>query len=334
MQKMKTTGKLKTTGLSRETILDVYKAVMRGRRVDERLWQLTRIGKFSFNISGQGAEVGQAAMALAFDYDKDYFLPYYRDLTAVLMWGMTTKDIMLAGFGKEADPASHGRQMPSHYGSKAHNIVSHSSPVSTQYPISAGIAYGAQMRGEDYVTVVTTGDGSFSQGECAEAMNIAGVHKMPVVFVVENNGYAISVPDKEQYAVEKLADRGPAFGFKGIRVNGSDFAETYLAFKQAVTDARQGNGPTLIEIMVERLTSHSSDDDQQVYRSAEELAEIKENDPVKLFQQQLIDEGYLNEADIDRIEKELETEINQATDEAEAMPDPDPAKITDQLYAE
>ena len=325
---------LKTTGLSSDTILDVYKAVMRGRRVDERLWQLTRIGKFSFNISGQGAEVGQAAMALACDYDKDYFLPYYRDLTAVLMWGLTTKDIMLAGFGKEADPSSHGRQMPSHYGSKAHNIVSHSSPVSTQYPVSTGIAYGAQLRGQDYVTVVTTGDGSFSQGECAEAMNIAGVHKLPVIFVVENNGYAISVPEKEQYAVEKLADRGPAFGFNGVRVNGSDFSETYLAFKQAVTNARQGNGPTLIEMMVERLTSHSSDDDQRVYRSPEELATIKENDPVKKFQQQLIDEGYLNETDIDRIEKELETEINQATDDAEVMPDPDPAKITDQLYAE
>ncbi|OAU77898.1 2-oxoisovalerate dehydrogenase, partial [Lacticaseibacillus rhamnosus] len=160
------------------------------------------------------------------------------------------------------------------------------------------------------------------------------VHKLPVIFVVENNGYAISVPEKEQYAVEKLADRGPAFGFNGVRVNGSDFSETYLAFKQAVTNARQGNGPTLIEMMVERLTSHSSDDDQRVYRSPEELATIKENDPVKKFQQQLIDEGYLNETDIDRIEKELETEINQATDDAEVMPDPDPAKITDQLYAE
>ncbi|WP_423188699.1 thiamine pyrophosphate-dependent dehydrogenase E1 component subunit alpha [Alkalibacterium sp. f15] len=326
--------KLAEAGLTKEEIIGAYRHVLMGRRLDERLWQLTRIGKTSFNISGQGHEVGQVAMAMAFDHDKDYFLPYYRDMTPCLVWGMTPKDILLGSLGKEADPSSHGRQMPNHYGSKEHNIVTHSSTVSTQFPLATGVAYGAQLGKKDYVTLTTTGEGAANQGEVQEAMNFAGVKKLPLIFVFENNGYAISVGREEQYASEKLSDRGPAFGFTGIQVDGHDFVESYLAFKQVVEDARNGKGPALIELMVTRLTAHSADDDHSVYRSKEDIENLKNNDGLLLFEKQLIEEGYLTREQMKAMDKELKEEINQATDEAEAMPDPTPDTILEQVYAD
>nr|WP_202623301.1 thiamine pyrophosphate-dependent dehydrogenase E1 component subunit alpha [Alkalibacterium sp. MB6] len=325
---------LKESGLNKEQIIEAYKHVLRGRRLDERLWQLTRIGKTSFNISGQGHEVGQVAKALAFEPEKDYFLPYYRDMTACLVWGMTSKDILMGSLAKEDDPSSHGRQMPNHYGSKEHNIVSHSSTVSTQFPLATGVAYGAQLGKKDYVTLTTTGEGSANQGEVQEAMNFAGVKKLPLIFVVENNGYAISVGIKEQYANETMAERGPAYGFPGHRVDGNDFTETYLTFKKVVDDARNGKGPALVELMVSRLTSHSADDDHTIYRSKEELEDMKQKDGLLLFEKQLIEEGYLTRDEMTAIDKELKAEINKATDEAEAMPDPTADTISDQVYAD
>lgn len=325
---------LETTGLSREELIRAYEFVLLGRRLDERLWQLTRIGKSSFNISGQGAEVGQVAMALAFDLEKDYFLPYYRDMTACLVWGMTPKDILLGSFGKEADPSSHGRQMPNHFGSKAHRIVSHSSTVSTQFPLATGVGYGALLGDEDYIALTTTGEGSANQGEVHEAMNFAGVKNLPVVFVIENNGYAISVSIDEQYANETMAQRGQAYGFSGYRVDGSNFAETYLAFVKAAEKARKGEGPTLIEMMVERLTSHSADDDHTVYRSKEEIEQLKEVDALVVFEEQLIKENILTRDEMAEMDEKIQAEINEATDEAEAMPDPTPDSLYEEVWAD
>lgn len=246
---------------------------------------------------------------------------------------MTSKDILMGSFGKEADPSSHGRQMPNHYGSKEHNIVSFSSTVSTQMPLATGVGYAAQLQKADFVALTTTGEGSANQGEVQEAMNFAGVKKLPVIFVVENNEYAISVPIEEQYANKRMADRAKAYGFEGVTVDGSDFTEVYLAFKEAVKAARGKKGPKLIELMVSRLTSHSADDDQSVYRSKEEIEEMKKNDAVKLFEKQLLEEGYLTDEDIAKIDEEIRAEINQATDEAEAMPDPVPTSILEEVYA-
>ena len=219
---------------------------------------------------------------------------------------MTSKDILMGSFGKEADPSSHGRQMPNHYGSKEHNIVSFSSTVSTQMPLATGVGYAAQLQKADFVALTTTGEGSANQGEVQEAMNFAGVKKLPVIFVVENNEYAISVQIEEQYANKRMADRAKAYGFEGVTVDGSDFAEVYLAFKEAVKAA---------------------------YRSKEEIEEMKKNDAVKLFEKQLLEEGYLTDEDIAKIDEEIRAEINQATDEAEAMPDPVPTSILEEVYA-
>lgn len=325
---------LKESGLSKKELLKAYRFTLLGRRLDERMWQLTRVGKSSFNISGQGAELAQVAMAMAFDTDdKDYFLPYYRDMTACLVWGMTPKDILMGTFAKADDPSSHGRQMPNHYGSKEHKIVSHSSVVSTQYTLATGVAMGAQLSNDDYVTLTTTGDGSFNQGECAESMNFAAIKKLPLIFVVENNGYAISVGNDEQFASETLAMRGPAFGMPGVRVDGSDFTETYLTFKKFAEEARKDKGPALIEVMVERLTSHSADDDHTVYRSKEDLEDLKNKDSLLVIEKQLIDEGYATEDELKAIDEEVKKEVNQATDEAEAMPDPTIESMYEDVWA-
>lgn len=327
--------KLKESGLSNDQLLQAYRYVLTGRRIDERMWQLTRIGKSSFNISGQGAELGQVAMAMAFNQEgaEDYFLPYYRDMTACIVWGMSPKDMLMATFAKEDDPNSHGRQMPNHYGSKEHRIVSHSSVVSTQYTLATGVAYGAMLEDNSYVTLTTTGDGSFNQGECAESMNFAAIKKLPVIFVVQNNGYAISVSNKEQYASETLAERGPAFGMPGERVDGADFTSTYLTFKKYVEAARNGEGPALVELMVERLTSHSADDDHTVYRSPEDLEALKKKDSLLVMEKQLIDEGIATIEELKAIDDEVKAEINKATDEAEAMPDPAIDSIADHVWA-
>lgn len=325
---------LKKSGLSKKELLKAYRFTLLGRRLDERMWQLTRVGKSSFNISGQGAELAQVAMAMAFDTDdKDYLLPYYRDMTACLVWGMTPKDILMGTFAKADDPSSHGRQMPNHYGSKEHKIVSHSSVVSTQYTLATGVAMGAQLSNDDYVTLTTTGDGSFNQGECAESMNFAAIKKLPLIFVVENNGYAISVGNDEQFASETLAMRGPAFGMPGVRVDGSDFTETYLTFKKFAEEAKKGKGPALIEVMVERLTSHSADDDHTVYRSKEDLEDLKNKDSLLVIEKQLIDEGYATEDELKAIDEEVKKEVNQATDKAEAMSDPTIESMYEDVWA-
>lgn len=194
---------LKETGLSDETLLEMYQKLVLARRVDERLWLLNRSGKIPFTISGQGQEIAQIGAAYAFDLEKDYCLPYYRDLAVVLSFGMTARDIMLSAFAKAEDPNSGGRQMPAHFGQKSNRIVTQSSPVTTQFPHAAGIGLAAKMKKDPIVAYASTGEGSSNQGDFHEGINFASVHKLPVVFVIHNNQYAISVPIEKQYAAKK-----------------------------------------------------------------------------------------------------------------------------------
>ncbi|WP_125590710.1 thiamine pyrophosphate-dependent dehydrogenase E1 component subunit alpha [Companilactobacillus jidongensis] len=326
--------KLKDSQLTKDELIQAYRMIKEARMLDERLWQLNRIGKSTFNISGQGAEVGQVAMALAFEHDKDYFLPYYRDMAAVMVWGMSAKDILMGSLGKVDDPSSHGRQMPNHYGDRAHNIVPFSSTVTTQYPVATGVALAMQIDDSKAITLTATGEGSTSEGDFHEALNFAGVQKLPMVFVIENNGYAISTPNSEEFGVKDLSVRATGYGIFGKQVNGRDFTETYLAFKEAADNARNDKGATLIEMLVDRLTAHSSDDDQRVYRTPEDIAEMKENDCVMLMERQLLSEKILNEDELEGIKKELEIKINQATEEAEEMPNPASDQLMTHIYEE
>src|SRR5690625_2679862 len=248
-------------GLTDLDVLEMYKKILLTRMADERTWILNRMGKVHFLISGQGQEAAQIGAAWALRPGHDWVLPYYRDLGVVLTLGMTVRDIALMLYAKAEDPNSGGRQMPSHWSHVGLNIVTGSSPVATQLPHAAGIAYAAKMRDDDIVVWTSFGEGTASKGDTHEGMNFAGVHKLPVIFFCENNGYAISVPQAKQMAIENVADRAAGYGFPGVVVDGTDVFEVYRVTKEAAERARRGDGPTLIEAKVFRFTPHSSDDD-------------------------------------------------------------------------
>jgi 2-oxoisovalerate dehydrogenase E1 component alpha subunit len=260
--------------------------------------------------------------------------PYYRSIASALTFGMSPEDIITAHLAKGDDVSSGGRQMPGHYGGAPYNIVSLSSPVGTQVLHAVGIAMGAWVRGEDVVTFTSYGEGTSNQGEIHEAMNFAGVHKLPVIFVCENNGYAISVPLDKQVGGGRVAVRAEGYGFPGVLVDGADPLACYAAAREAHERARRGEGPTLIEARVVRLTSHSSDDDQRRYRDPAEVEALKEQDPLARFAGQLRDIGLLDDAKDEEYRAAAKTEVNEAGARAEARPDPDPATAERFVYAE
>src|SRR5260221_13059297 len=257
-------------GLSDDGLRDVSRHVALARAVDERMWILNRAGRIPFVISGQGHEGAQVGVAWALEKGKDWIAPYYRSIATCLTFGMGPRDIMTAQYATASDPSSGGRQMPGHYGSHEHNLVSVSSPVATQllHPVRLALAAKIQKTGQVALTIL--GEGSSNQGDVHEGLNFAAIHRLPFIFVVENNGYAISVPTSKQLAVEDVAARASGYGIPGVIVDGADVLGCYGASKEAVERARRGEGPTLIEAKVIRLTGHSSDDQQTKYRTAEE----------------------------------------------------------------
>lgn len=307
-------------GLSDEQVLEMFKTMLLARKLDERMWLLNRAGKIPFVISCQGQEAAQVGASFAMDREKDYAAPYYRDMGVVLAFGMTAKELMLSGFAKAEDPNSGGRQMPGHFGKKKNRILTGSSPVTTQLPHAVGVALAAKMEKKDFVSIVTLGEGSSNQGDFHEGLNFAGVHKLPVITMVENNKYAISVPIEKQIASKTVADRGQSYGMPGVTVDGNDPLAVYEAVKAARERAVRGEGPSLIEAVSYRLTAHSSDDDDRQYRESEEVEEAKKKDSIITFAAYLKEEGILT----DEIEKEFNDRIgnlvNEATDYAENAP--------------
>jgi 2-oxoisovalerate dehydrogenase E1 component alpha subunit len=321
-------------GLSRDDLVEMYRLVALARAVDERMWVLNRAGRIPFVISGQGHEGAQVGIAWAFEKGVDWIAPFYRSIATCLTFGMSARDIMTAQYATANDPSSGGRQMPGHYGSHEHNLVSVSSPVATQLLHAVGIALAAKIRKTGQVAMTSMGEGSSNQGDVHEGLNFAAIHKLPFIFVVENNGYAISVPAAMQLSVADVADRASGYGIPGVVVDGADVLACYRASRQAVERARAGKGPTLIEAKVTRLTGHSSDDQQTKYRSAEELAAEKGHDALPRFREQLRSAGILTDEIEARLTAEIKAVVEDATDYAEAQPDPDPAGATRYVYAD
>ncbi len=321
-------------GLTNEDVLKMYETMLMARRVDERMWLLNRAGKIPFVISCQGQEAAQVGAAYALDNTKDYIAPYYRDIGVVLHFGMTPKELMLSAFAKAEDPNSGGRQMPGHFGQKSNRIITGSSPVTTQLPHAVGVALAGKMKKKDFITFTTLGEGSSNQGDFHEGMNFAGVHKLPVIIMVENNKYAISVPVERQLACKNVSDRAIGYGMPGVTIDGNDPIEVYKHVKEAADRARRGEGPSLIETVSERMTAHSSDDDHRQYRSADELAAQKSTDPILTFGAYLKENGIMN----DELEKEINDRImvivNEATDYAEEAPYAEPEHALKYVYAE
>nr|WP_156035986.1 thiamine pyrophosphate-dependent dehydrogenase E1 component subunit alpha [Virgibacillus halodenitrificans] len=321
-------------GLSDDQVLEMFKTMLLARKLDERMWLLNRAGKIPFVISCQGQEAAQVGASFALDRDKDYVAPYYRDMGVVLAFGMTATELMLSGFAKAEDPNSGGRQMPGHFGQKKNRILTGSSPVTTQVPHAVGVALAAKMEKKDFVSFVTLGEGSSNQGDFHEGLNFAGVHKLPVITMVENNKYAISVPIEKQIASKNVSDRAQGYGMPGITVDGNDPLAVYEAVKDARERAINGEGPTLIEAVSYRLTAHSSDDDDRQYRESDEVEEAKQKDSIITFAAYLKEVGILTE----EVEKELNQEIgsivNEATDYAENAPYADPEDALKYVYEE
>jgi 2-oxoisovalerate dehydrogenase E1 component alpha subunit len=330
--------------LSAQSLLDMYWAMLIARRVDERSWVLHRQGKIAFHISGMGHEATQVGAAFAIHRGVDYVHPYYRDLALVLALGVTPRDFMFSLFGKEGELSSRGRQMPSHWSARKLNLLSMSSPVATQVPQAAGLAFAIKYRWEmgladpadetqPRLALTCLGEGSTSQGEWHEGMNWAGVHKLPFICIVQNNNYAISVPIEQQMAVSSVADRALAYGVRGVTVDGNDTLAVYDVMKAAADRAYRGEGATLVEAKCYRVTPHSSDDDDRSYRPREEVEAAKRADPILRFEQKLMERGVLTQTQKDEFEARARSIVDDAQRDAENAPFPPDDSILNSLYA-
>jgi len=320
--------------LSADVKRDMFWTMLISRRLDERAWALHRQGRIAFHISAIGHEAAQVGAAFALKRGYDWIAPYYRDLALMIALGYTPREFVLGLMGKRGEVTSGGRQMPSHWGLRRANILSHSAPVATQAVHATGIALAIKMRREDKVVLTTIGEGSTSQGEWYEAVNWAAVHKLPVIFMVENNQYAISVPAEKQMAVSSAADKACGLGLPGIKVDGNDLFETHRTFQEAVDRARGGGGPTVIETRIYRITPHSSDDDDRSYRTREEVEQHKRNDGLIRARSALEKEGVLTAQQLEEMETRAKQMIDEAVQFGEEAPYPDPEEALVPVYAE
>ncbi len=323
-----------SVGLTKEQLADIYYKMVLARNLGQRMRLLNRMGKGAFAVSGEGQEAAQVGTAYALRPGHDWVLPYYRDIGVAVTIGQTAQDVLLGHFSSAEDGSSGGRNMPCHFSDPRLHIISGSAPVATQLPHAAGVALAAKLRGLDEVAVVYFGDGGTSVGDTHEAMNFAGVHKLAVIFVCENNQYAISVPWRKQAAVENVAVRAQGYGFTGVTVDGNDVLAVYAAAKEAVERARRGEGPTFIEAKTYRLVPHTSDDDDRRYRSREEVEEWAKKDPLIRFAAWLQEHGVLDRKGVEDLQQKAAKEIDEATEYAENAPQPRPESALGHVFVE
>ena len=320
-------------GLGDEQLIAMFRVMVSHRVLESRGFQLNRQGKIPFASAGEGHEAVQAGAAMAFERGKDILVPYYRDVGLDLGIGLTPYEILLSLFGRAADHSA-GRQFPHHYASRRLGLHSISSIIAAQLPHAVGAAYALQYRGEAGRAVLATfGDGATSEGEWHESMNFAAIHRLPVVFLCENNEWAISTPLAKQMAQPEIHKRAEGYGMPGVPVDGMDPIACYAAVKEALDRARSGGGPTLVEAKCYRFLSHTTDDDDRTYRSREEVEERRKRDPVPCFERFLVEHGILSADAAEALKRSILDEANDATDRAEAMAYPMPGDLCDNVYA-
>ncbi|NNN20101.1 MAG: tungsten formylmethanofuran dehydrogenase [Acidimicrobiaceae bacterium] len=320
-------------GLSDKDLREMYEIMLTSRLVDQKIWNLNRMGKAPFSISSSGHEAIHAGISKAIKHGEDWVLPYYRDLGLLLGLGMTPYEAFLGIFAKAEDPNSGGRQMPNHWSLPRARVVTGSSPIATQLPHAAGIAYGLKLDGSSEVVICDFGDGATSKGDFHEALNFAGIHDLPVIFICENNGYAISVPLAMESAVTELYKKAAAYNIEGVRVDGNNPMAVYLAVKSAVEKARSGGGATFIEAIAYRFGPHTSDDDDQSYRSREEVAAAKADDPIIKFADYLTGHGVASDFELLQLKDQLIESINNQASLAQEVPDPTPDSVGTNIYS-
>jgi len=323
--------------LEPEELIRAFRLMHTSRRLDDREVALKRQSRIFFQISCAGHEAVQVAAGMALRSGHDWFYLYYRDRALCLALGVTPHEMLQQAVGAAEDPASGGRQMPSHWGHRAYNLVSGSSPTGTQYLQAVGCAEASRYLNSksDEITLVTSGEGATSEGEFWEALNIACLKRLPVIFLIEDNGYAISVPVEVQTAGGNIGTL--VSGFPDLHrqeVDGTDFLASYRAMKEAEAWCREGRGPALVHARVTRPYSHSLSDNERMYKTPAERKEEAERDPVVGFPQFLMEEGVIDRHMLQRITHEVDEEVHRATQQALHDLPPAPETALRHLYSE
>jgi 2-oxoisovalerate dehydrogenase E1 component alpha subunit len=321
-------------GLTDEQLVSIWRTMLMHRRLETRGFELNRQGKIPFASAGEGHEAVQAGAAMAFQRGKDVLVPYYRDLGLELGIGLTPYEVLLSLFARAADHSG-GRQFPHHYASKKLGLYTISSIIAAQTSHAVGAAYTMKLRKQhDRVVLTTFGDGATSEGEWHESINFAAIHKLPIVFLCENNEWAISTPLSNQMGQPDVYKRAAGYGIPGVVVDGFDAIAVYAATKAAMDRARSGAGPTLIEAKCYRFLSHTTDDDDRTYRSRDDVAARRKDDPVPNFERFLVEHGVLSAEEAEALKSSVLAEANEATDRAEAMPYPQPEDLYANVYGD
>lgn len=318
--------------LKGEDLVELHRWMTLVRVLDTRMLSLQRQGRIGFYGVATGEEAAVIGSAYALK-QQDWIFPALRQGGAALMRGMPLTLLIAQCYGNSLD-VQKGRQMPCHYSYKPANFVAWSSCIGTQLPHAVGVAWAAKLKKDPIVVMAYLGDGATSEGDFHVSLNFAGVFKLPVVFMCQNNQWAISVPFRRQTASESIAIKARAYGFEGFQVDGNDVLAVYRVVREAVDRARAGGGPTLIEAVTYRLEGHSSSDDPTRYRDEKEVQEWKKRDPIERFRKYLEREGLWNARKEAQLQEELNRQITQAIKEAEASPPPSVESLFEDVYAE
>jgi 2-oxoisovalerate dehydrogenase E1 component alpha subunit len=320
-------------GLTREQVIGALRGMIVARELDDRLWLLNRQGKIHFVITSAGHEATQFGCAWAINTGRDYVVPYYRDMALVMAMGQTPLDILLHAMGKQDDPASGGRQMFGHFSSRKLRILSGSSSVGSHPVHAVGLALAFLVKGENDIAAITFfGEGATAEGAWHEAISFAGIHQLPVVFVCENNQYAISVHQSKEVPVKDVAIKAEGYGMPGLVVDGNDIFAVYDAASAAMKRARTGGGPTLLECKTYRFRPHSNADSDMKYRTAEEVESWRQRDPIQRLAEYTFECGLLTDHDLERIRQEARLEVDHAARIAEQSPNPPLESLSAHLY--
>jgi 2-oxoisovalerate dehydrogenase E1 component alpha subunit len=320
-------------GLSLADVTAMYRKILQTRMVSERILQLNRMGRTPFGAGTDGHEAAQVGAAWNIRRGKDWTVPYYRDMGVAFVLGMTPLEEFRMVLAKATDTHSAGRQFLNQFSSPKDRIVTRSVCVGTEFPHAVGLALAIRNLKEQNIVFAFGGDASTSPGDFHEAINFAAIHKLPVVFVIENNLLAISTRVEQQMAVPNVADKAAGYGVRGFIADGMDVLDSYDKTRQAVEHTRSGAGPTLVELKCYRFQPHTSDDDDTRYRTKDEVRQWMAKDPVDRTRKYLREHGTTAE-ELEAIRHALDTEIEAAIAQAESEPDPRPEDAMKHVYAE
>jgi 2-oxoisovalerate dehydrogenase E1 component alpha subunit len=319
-------------GLSLDDVKNMYRYVLMTRLVSERILQLNRMGRTPFGAGTDGHEAAQVGAAWNIQRGKDWTVPYYRDMGVAFVLGFSALDEFRGVLAKATDPNSAGRAVLNMFSSPEDRILSRSVCVGTEFPHAVGLALALKLRKEPHIAFAFGGDASTSPGDFHEAANFAAVHKLPVVFVIENNLLAISTRFEKQTAVKDIAEKAAAYAMPGFIADGMDVLDSYEKTRLGAEHARAGKGPSLVELKCYRYQPHTSDDDDSRYRSKQELAEWRTKDPVKRTFAYLLSAG-VTEEELESVRARLADEIEKAIAQAESEPDPKAEDAAKHVYA-